>query len=110
MISVLIFKIKKEFVLLNMKNVSTFLHVEAKNNNPEILSFHLDKNLIDINFISECGETTLMMSCKIKSVENIDLFFKNDDLNYLYWDKRGKDAMGILDLLQQDEIENAKQS
>lgn len=68
----------------------------AKSDKKEILSLFLDKKLIDINVTDDLGETPLMDACRYERVENIELLFEMDDLDYLHCNKNGEDALKIV--------------
>ena len=90
-------------------NGFTYLHLAAQNKDSLILSLILEKNEIDINAVNEQGNTPLIEACKSQCIDNINLLFKKDNLDYLHCNKDGKDALGIIsNSLPQIELESIK--
>lgn len=76
-------------------NNQTYLHLAAICKDNNILSELLKLNLIDINSIDDLGETPLMEACKYNRIGNIRELFFMDDLDYLYCNYEGEDAIKI---------------
>lgn len=51
--------------------------------------------MIDINATDELGETPLMEACKYNKIRNIRLLFQSNDLDYLYCNNSGDDAIKV---------------
>lgn len=65
-----------------LNNNKTYLHLAA-HKAPDIFIEFLNKNIIDINSMDHFGMTPLMIACKYKKRENIELLFKFSNLDYL---------------------------
>lgn len=93
-----------------IKNGFTYLHLAASNKESTILSFLLQMNKIDINSVNALGETPFMIACKELNIDNINLLFHKENIDYLHCNNYGKDALDILVSLSPDEKQSIKQS
>ena len=76
---------------------NTYLHIAAAfTNDSKAFDFLLKTNLFDINSINDKGETPLMIACKARNLQAINLLFENNNLDYLHCDENGIDALNIL--------------
>lgn len=91
--------IEEKFIFSESKN-ATYLHLAACLKSSEILSELLDKNIYDINCKDNSDETPLIKAVKHKSLNNINLLFSKDNLDY---DNIGV-AKNIVDYRTKDEI------
>ena len=75
---------------------TTYLHIAASIEDPLMLTLFLDRKLIDVNIANDLGETPLMTACRYRRKQNIQILFNNDDLNFLYLNNEGNDALQIV--------------
>ena len=66
--------------------------------------------MIDINSVNELGDTPLFEACKSKSIRNINLLFKRENLDYLHCNNKGECALDIVVQLSPNELEAIKQN
>ena len=78
-----------------LRNNENYLHLAAYQD-PKIFKEFLNKNIFDINSKDPYGMTPLMIACKFKKRENVELLFKYDNLDYLSCNKNGDDALKIV--------------
>ena len=80
----------------NVKNYTTYLHLAAKKGCEQIFKEIYETKQIDINETDDLGNTPLIEACKNMSEEDIQLLFKEDDLDYKHCNNEGKDALQIV--------------
>lgn len=74
----------------------TFLHLAASSSNPQILIEILNRNVININSTNCFDETPLSIACRKRRKRNIEILFKNDDLDYLHLNYLGFNALDVI--------------
>ena len=88
---------------IKLANNKSYLHLASCSKN-EILSNLLNNKVIDVNVTDSNGETPLMSACRAHSIKNIRTLFKDDDLDYLYCNNEGDDALKICQKLTKREV------
>ncbi|KAK8840572.1 hypothetical protein M9Y10_030782 [Tritrichomonas musculus] len=78
------------------QNNQTYLHLAARCNDKNILNEIIKLNIIDVNSTDDLGETPLMEACKYNRLKNVHLLFQIKELNYLYHNNLGEDAIKIV--------------
>lgn len=88
---------------IKLANNKSYLHLASCSEN-EILSNLLNNKVIDVNVTDSNGKTPLMSACRAHSIKNIRTLFKDDDLDYLYCNNEGDDALKICQKLTKREV------
>lgn len=85
------------------KSHTTYLHLAAKYSNAQILKDLIDKKIYGINEADDLGNTLFIEACKSRRKDNISLLFEMDDLDYKHHNKKGQDALAVMNCLLKDE-------
>ena len=87
------FKKQIEINRRSKQNYTTYANLAASFGRIKILQDILSNHLIDVNVTNSLGETPLMSACIKGQIDCIKYLFTIDDLDFLYKNKNGKDAI-----------------
>lgn len=80
----------------NMPKNTTYFHLAAGISNYDIFRLFLNTDGIDVNVKDDLGETPLMIACRCRNVEVINLLEEIDNIDYLHCNNNGDDAAKII--------------